>query len=122
MRKGQPAEIIADAVPGVTFHGHVASLAPATGAQFSVIPPENATGNFTKIVQRVPVRIVLDDDGAELGKLRPGLSLIVRVDERRKTGDRVNERQGTPAHSEERQGPPGHDNEPQGAPVRDARQ
>jgi membrane fusion protein, multidrug efflux system len=48
MRKGQPAEISADAVPGVSFHGHVASLAPATGAQFSVIPPENATGNFTK--------------------------------------------------------------------------
>jgi membrane fusion protein, multidrug efflux system len=122
MRKGQPAEIIADAVPGVTFHGHVASLAPATGAQFSVIPPENATGNFTKIVQRVPVRIVLDDDGDELGKLRPGLSVVVRVDTRRKTGDRVNERQGTPAHNEELQGPPGHDDEPQGAPVRDARQ
>jgi membrane fusion protein, multidrug efflux system len=94
MRKGQPAEIIADAVPGVTFHGHVASLAPATGAQFSVIPPENATGNFTKIVQRVPVRIVLDDDGAELGRLRPGLSVVVHVDERRKTGDRVDERHG----------------------------
>ena len=122
MRKGQPAEIIADAVPGLTFHGHVASLAPATGAQFSVIPPENATGNFTKIVQRVPVRIVLDDDGAELGELRPGLSVVVRVDERRKTGDRVDERQGTPAHNEELQGPRGHDDEPQGTPVRDARQ
>ena len=96
MRNGQPAEIIADAVPGVIFHGHVASLAPATGAQFSVIPPENATGNFTKIVQRVPVRIVLDHDGAELGKLRPGLSVVVHVDERKKTGDRVNERHGPP--------------------------
>jgi multidrug resistance efflux pump len=111
----------ADAVPGLTFHGHVASLAPATGAQFSVIPPENATGNFTKIVQRVPVRIVLDDDGAELGELRPGLSVVVRVDERRKTGDRVDERQGTPAHNEELQGPRGHDDEPQGSPVPDAR-
>ena len=68
MREGQPAEIVADAVPGVMFHGHVASLSPATGAQFSVLPPENATGNFTKIVQRVPVRILLDGDGAELGK------------------------------------------------------
>jgi membrane fusion protein, multidrug efflux system len=116
MRKGQPAEIIADAVPGVTFHGRVASLAPATGAQFSVIPPENATGNFTKIVQRVPVRIVLEDHAAELGKLRPGLSVIVRVDTRQSTG--VDERQGT--HNEERQGP-GHDDEPQGTPVRDAR-
>jgi membrane fusion protein, multidrug efflux system len=122
MRKGQPAEIIADAVPGLTFHGHVTSLAPATGAQFSVIPPENATGNFTKIVQRVPVRIVLEDHAAELGKLRPGLSVVVRVDERRKTGDRVNKRQGTPAHNEELQGPRGHDDEPQGTAIRDARQ
>jgi membrane fusion protein, multidrug efflux system len=119
MRKGQPAEIIADAVPGVAFHGRIASLAPATGAQFSVIPPENATGNFTKIVQRVPVRIVLDDDGAELGKLRPGLSVIVRVDTRQSTGVRADERHAT--HNEERQGPSGHDDEPQGAPVRDAR-
>jgi membrane fusion protein (multidrug efflux system) len=94
MRKGQPAEIIADAVPGVAFHGRVASLAPATGAQFSVIPPENATGNFTKIVQRVPVRIVLEDHAAELGKLRPGLSVIVRVGTRQSTGVRVDERQG----------------------------
>jgi membrane fusion protein, multidrug efflux system len=119
MRKGQPAEIVADAVPGVAFHGRVASLAPATGAQFSVIPPENATGNFTKIVQRVPVRILLEDHAAELGKLRPGLSVMVRVDTRQSTGVPVDERQGT--HNEERQGPPGHDDEPQGTPVRDAR-
>jgi membrane fusion protein, multidrug efflux system len=109
MRRDQPVGIIADAVPGVTFHGRVASLAPATGAQFSVIPPENATGNFTKIVQRVPVRILLDDDGAELGELRPGLSVVVRVDERKKTGDRVNERHG----------PPVRDDLGQGSPVRD---
>jgi membrane fusion protein (multidrug efflux system) len=82
MRQGQPAEIIADAAPNVAFRGRVASLSPATGAQFSVIPPENATGNFTKIVQRVPVRILLENDAAELGKLRPGLSVVVRVDER----------------------------------------
>jgi membrane fusion protein, multidrug efflux system len=56
----------------------VQSLAPGTGAVFSVIPPENATGNFTKIVQRVPVRIALDD--ARLGELRPGLSTTVSVD------------------------------------------
>jgi membrane fusion protein (multidrug efflux system) len=121
MRKGQPAEIIADAVPGVAFHGRIASLAPATGAQFSVIPPENATGNFTKIVQRVPVRIVLEDYAAELGKLRPGLSVIVRVDTRQSTGVPLDERQGTPAHNEERQGLLGHDDEPQSTPVRDAR-
>jgi membrane fusion protein (multidrug efflux system) len=53
-----------------------------TGAQFSVLPPENATGNFTKIVQRVPVRILLDGDSATLGLLRPGLSVTVAVDQR----------------------------------------
>ena len=72
----------ADVLPGETFSGHVASLAPATGAQFSVLPPENATGNFTKIVQRVPVRILLDGDGSALGRLRPGLSVTVAVDQR----------------------------------------
>jgi membrane fusion protein, multidrug efflux system len=82
MREGQPAEVTADVLPGESFRGRVASLAPATGAQFSVIPPENATGNFTKIVQRVPVRIRLEDDAAEIGRLRPGLSVVVHVDER----------------------------------------
>jgi membrane fusion protein, multidrug efflux system len=82
IREGETAEVVADVSPGVRFRGRVASLAPATGAQFSVIPPENATGNFTKIVQRVPVRIELEDDGAELGKLRPGLSVAVYVDGR----------------------------------------
>ena len=62
---GMPVTVAADVLPGEVFHGHVASLAPATGAQFSVLPPENATGNFTKIVQRVPVRILLDGDAAD---------------------------------------------------------
>src|SRR5260221_5684233 len=82
MRPGQPATIVADVRPGKIFHGHVLSLAPGTGAIFSVIPPENATGNFTKIVQRVPVRIALDDGDARLGELRPGLSTPVSVDTR----------------------------------------
>ena len=82
LREGQPAKITADALPDVSFRGRVASLAPATGAQFSIIPPENATGNFTKIVQRVPVRIRLDDHAAEFGRVRPGLSVVVRVDGR----------------------------------------
>jgi membrane fusion protein, multidrug efflux system len=82
MAVGQQVEISADVLPGRRFRGRIASLAPATGAQFSVIPPENATGNFTKIVQRVPVRIVLEDEAAELGTLRPGLSVIARVDQR----------------------------------------
>jgi membrane fusion protein, multidrug efflux system len=80
MNAGESATIYADVLPDVTFHGHVASLSPATGAQFSVLPPENATGNFTKIVQRVPVRILLDGDGSELGRLRPGLSVTAEVD------------------------------------------
>ncbi len=79
MKPGDPATIVADVLAGRTFHGHIVSLAPATGAVFSVIPPENATGNFTKIVQRVPVRIALDGDASELGLLRPGLSTTVSV-------------------------------------------
>jgi membrane fusion protein, multidrug efflux system len=82
MRAGQSATVVADIRPGKIFHGHVLSLAPGTGAIFSVIPPENATGNFTKIVQRVPVRITLDDADARLGELRPGLSTTVSVDTR----------------------------------------
>jgi membrane fusion protein (multidrug efflux system) len=82
MRAGMPVTIAADVLPGEEIHGHVISLAPATGAQFSILPPENATGNFTKIVQRVPVRIALDDDADALGRLRPGLSVTASVDER----------------------------------------
>jgi membrane fusion protein (multidrug efflux system) len=79
MKPGDPATIVADVASGQALHGHVASLAPATGAVFSVIPPQNATGNFTKIVQRVPVRILLDGEAGTLGTLRPGLSTTVSV-------------------------------------------
>ena len=82
MKPGDSVTIIADVLSGRAFHGHVVSLAPGTGAVFSIIPPENATGNFTKIVQRVPVRIELDGDGGQLGVLRAGLSTIVSVDTR----------------------------------------
>jgi len=82
MRAGQKAMIVADVMPGRKFEGRVLSLAPATGAVFSVIPPENATGNFTKIVQRVPVRIAVADGDGTLGVLRPGLSTTVSVDTR----------------------------------------
>ena len=68
-----------DLLGGKKFNGHVLSIAPATGAQFSVLPPENATGNFTKIVQRVAVRILLDDESAMAGQLRPGLSVTAKV-------------------------------------------
>ncbi|WP_410014469.1 HlyD family secretion protein [Sodalis sp. C49] len=82
MRPGQRATVRADIQPGRVFHGTVSSLAPATGAQFSVLPTENATGNFTKIVQRVPVRINLDRDDGTLGLLRPGLSVTAAIDSR----------------------------------------
>jgi len=80
MAQGQPVLVSADVSPGHALHGHVQSIAPGTGAVFSVIPPENATGNFTKIVQRVPVRIALDLAESGLGRLRPGLSTYVTVD------------------------------------------
>ena len=80
MQPGQAVSIEADVLPGQVFHGHLDSLAPATGSQFSVLPPENATGNFTKIVQRVPVRVYLDGEDGNLGKLRPGLSVVAEVD------------------------------------------
>jgi membrane fusion protein (multidrug efflux system) len=81
IRPGQRVTLVADAAP-LVFHGRVLSLAAGTGAMFSVIPPENATGNFTKIVQRVPVRIALDPPDAALGRLRLGLSVTVSVDTR----------------------------------------
>ena len=80
MRPGQPATVEADVLRGVKFHGRIESLAPATGAEFSLLPAENATGNFTKIVQRIPIRIILEEDAAHLGRLRPGLSVTARVD------------------------------------------
>ena len=68
-----------DSFPGVTLKGHVDSLSPASGLEFALLPPDNATGNFTKIVQRVPVKIVLDDH-ALAGLLRPGMSVVRTVD------------------------------------------
>ena len=82
LRPGDQATIVADVLPGQVFRGRVLSLAPATGAIFSVIPPQNATGNFTKIVQRVPVRIAVEGEAATLGALRLGLSTTVAVDTR----------------------------------------
>ena len=79
IRPGSPATVKVDSIRGRVFRGRVLSIAPATGAQFSVLPPENATGNFTKIVQRVAVRIGLDDEGETFGQLRPGLSVIAKV-------------------------------------------
>jgi membrane fusion protein (multidrug efflux system) len=82
MQPGQPVEIRVDAFPDQRFEGHVESLSPASGSQWSILPPENATGNFTKIVQRVPVRIAVPSDSAVAARLRPGLSVTVSVDTR----------------------------------------
>ncbi len=79
MHAGDGAEIKVDAFPGVVFHGKVDQVAPASGSQFALLPPDNATGNFTKIVQRVPVKIVLQPGQTELDRLRPGLSVIATI-------------------------------------------
>jgi membrane fusion protein, multidrug efflux system len=80
MRPGQPVTITVDALSGVKFHGAVDSITPGTGATFSLVPPQNATGNFTKIVQRVPVRIRIEAGPEARRVLVPGLSLDVEVD------------------------------------------
>jgi membrane fusion protein (multidrug efflux system) len=77
---GQAVDIEVDTYPGIIVHGRVDSLAPASGQQFALLPPDNATGNFTKIVQRIPVKIVLDQAGPLSGKLRPGMSVIPTID------------------------------------------
>ncbi|MFN3727776.1 MAG: HlyD family secretion protein [Allosphingosinicella sp.] len=87
MRVGQPVSIEIDALPGIELTGRVASFAPGTGAQFSVLPPQNATGNFTKIVQRVPVRIAIDAPPEVRRLLIPGMSVQVTVDTRSAAGD-----------------------------------
>ena len=82
LQPGQPVKIAVDSLGGQKIDGTVVSVAPASGSVFSLLPPDNATGNFTKIVQRVPVRIEVPFDLAEKGVLRPGMSVIVNVDTR----------------------------------------
>ena len=79
LKPGQPVSIKVDALPDRSLEGRVASVAPASGSVFSLLPPDNATGNFTKIVQRLPVRILLPADVTEQSLLRPGMSVIVSV-------------------------------------------
>ncbi|MBR0702381.1 HlyD family secretion protein [Bradyrhizobium diazoefficiens] len=79
VRPGQPVELHIDSFRDKTLRGHVDSLSPASGLEFALLPPDNATGNFTKIVQRVPVKIVLDDHSLA-GLLRPGMSAVPTVD------------------------------------------
>jgi len=80
MRDGQPAVIEVDSFPGALIHGRIDSLAPASGLEFSLLPPDNATGNFTKIVQRIPVKIVLDGNDPLVGLLRVGMSVEASID------------------------------------------
>jgi membrane fusion protein, multidrug efflux system len=79
IRKGDVAEIKIDAFPGVVLHGKVVEIAPASGSQSALLPPDNATGNFTKVVQRIPVKIALDPGHPLQGRLRPGLSTEVTI-------------------------------------------
>ncbi|HEY1926186.1 MAG TPA: HlyD family secretion protein [Caulobacteraceae bacterium] len=82
VRAGQPAQIRVDTFPGRTISAKVDSLAPASGLEFSLLPPDNATGNFTKIVQRIPVKIVFDASDPLAGRLRPGMSVTAEIDTR----------------------------------------
>jgi len=82
MAVGQKAEVKVDTFPGHTLRGHVQSFAPASGAEFALLPPDNATGNFTKVVQRISVKIVIDDTDGLTDRLVPGMSVVARVDAR----------------------------------------
>jgi membrane fusion protein (multidrug efflux system) len=82
MRVGQPAEIAVDTFPGRKLRGHVLAFAPGSGSQFALLPPDNATGNFTKVVQRIAVKIAVDDADGLTDALRPGMSVVSRIDTR----------------------------------------
>jgi membrane fusion protein (multidrug efflux system) len=97
VQPGQPVEIEVDTFPGRIAHGRVDSIAPASGQQFALLPPDNATGNFTKIVQRIPVKIILDPGSALSGDLRPGMSVTPTIDTRPNLTTRV---AATPTHIE----------------------
>ena len=79
---GERAEIRVDTFPGQVLRGHVQAYAPGSGAQFALLPPDNATGNFTKVVQRIAVKIVIDDADGLADRLRPGMSVIAKIDAR----------------------------------------
>lgn len=85
--KGDAAVITVDTFPGLKLKGHVEEIAPASGSQFALLPPDNASGNFTKITQRIPVKIVLDHDQRAVERLRSGMSVIVEINASGKKGD-----------------------------------
>jgi membrane fusion protein (multidrug efflux system) len=82
MALGQQADIVVDTFPGHTLHGHLLAFSPASGSQFALLPPDNATGNFTKVVQRVAVKIAIDDPDGLADRLIPGMSVEARIDAR----------------------------------------
>ena len=85
VKSGQAVAIEVDMFPGQIVHGHVDSIAPASGQEFALLPPDNATGNFTKVVQRIPVKIALDDEHGRAIALRPGMSVIPTIATRSNT-------------------------------------
>jgi membrane fusion protein (multidrug efflux system) len=94
IRKGDVADIKIDAFPGVVLHGKVAEIAPASGSQSALLPPDNATGNFTKVVQRIPVKIALDPGHPLQGRLRPGLSTEVTIHTSGRSSDKTANAEG----------------------------
>jgi membrane fusion protein, multidrug efflux system len=83
VKPGQAVEVTVDSFPEQILLGRVERISPASGSQFALLPPDNATGNFTKVVQRIPVRIALDKNQPLLERLLPGMSVITKID----TGD-----------------------------------
>ena len=88
VREGQQVDIAVDMFPGQPVHGHVDSIAPASGQEFALLPPDNATGNFTKVVQRIPVKIVLDASNDAPIELRPGMSVIPTIETKSQARER----------------------------------
>uniref|UniRef100_UPI0013DAA105 HlyD family secretion protein n=1 Tax=Pseudomonas viridiflava TaxID=33069 RepID=UPI0013DAA105 len=80
VRLGQSVNFTVDALDDQTMHGRVQRISPAAGSEFSLLPADNATGNFVKISQRIPVRIIVDDNQPLLERLRPGMSVVVSID------------------------------------------
>ena len=92
LKPGQPVRVRVDSFPGHDVEGRVDSVAPASGLEFSLLPPDNATGNFTKIVQRIPVKIVFDARNPLAGRLRPGMSVNASIDTRPGAADQTQQR------------------------------
>jgi membrane fusion protein (multidrug efflux system) len=88
VREGQAVDISVDMFPGQRVHGRVDSIAPASGQEFALLPPDNATGNFTKIVQRIPVKIALNPDNSASVELRPGMSVIPTIETKSQVRER----------------------------------